>query len=105
MRDNNRGMIVGEKTFGKGSVQTVRELPDGSGIRITTALYYTPSGVSIHEVGVEPDEIVNDIELTTEELEVVGKLEDEEIVEQITARLLDLLRLEHSLGTRWGSSR
>jgi carboxyl-terminal processing protease len=82
MRDNDRGMIVGEKTFGKGSVQTVRELPDGSGIRITTALYYTPSGVSIHEVGVEPDEIVNDIELTTEELEVVKKLEDEEIIEK-----------------------
>jgi len=81
MRDNNRGMIVGEKTFGKGSVQTVHELPDGSGIRITTALYYTPSGESIHEVGIEPDEIVNDVELTTEELEVIEKMEDEKIVE------------------------
>lgn len=82
VRDNDRGMIVGEQTFGKGSVQTVRELPDGSGIRITTALYYTPSGVSIHKVGIEPDEIVKDIELTTEELEVMEKLEDEEIIEK-----------------------
>jgi carboxyl-terminal processing protease len=81
MKDNNRGMIVGEQTFGKGSVQTVHELPDGSGIRITTALYYTPSGESIHKVGIEPDEIVNDVELTTEELEVIEKLEEEKVVE------------------------
>ena len=81
VQDNDRGMIVGEKTFGKGSVQTVHELPGGSGIRITTALYYTPSGVSIHKVGIEPDEIVNDVELTTEELKVVEKLEEEKIVE------------------------
>ena len=81
VKDNDRGMIVGEKTFGKGSVQTVHELPDGSGIRITTAIYYTPSGESIHKVGIEPDEFVNDVELTTEELEVVEKLEEEKIVE------------------------
>jgi carboxyl-terminal processing protease len=82
IRDNKRGMIVGEKTFGKGSVQTVRELPDGSGIRITTALYYTPSGVSIDKVGIEPDEIVHEIELTTKELEAVEKIEEEEIIEK-----------------------
>jgi carboxyl-terminal processing protease len=82
IRDNRRGILVGEKTFGKGSVQTVRELPDGSGIRITTALYYTPSGTSIHEVGIEPDEIVQDIELTTEELENVERIEEEEIIKQ-----------------------
>ena len=82
IKDNSRGIIVGEKTFGKGSVQTVRELPDGSGIRITTALYYTPSGESIDKVGIEPDEIVHDIELTTKELEAVEKIEEEKIVEK-----------------------
>jgi carboxyl-terminal processing protease len=81
IRDNHRGILIGEKTFGKGSVQTVRELPDGSGIRITTALYYTPSGASIHDVGIEPDEFVEDIELTTEELEYVEKMNDEGIIE------------------------
>jgi len=82
MRDNQRGILIGEKTFGKGSVQTVRELPDGSGIRITTALYYTPSGKSIHEVGIEPDEIVQGIELTTEELEGLEKVNEGKIVEK-----------------------
>jgi carboxyl-terminal processing protease len=81
IRDNHRGMLIGEKTFGKGSVQTVRELPDGSGIRITTALYYTPSGVSIHEVGIEPDEVVEGIELTTDELEYVEQISEEGIIE------------------------
>jgi carboxyl-terminal processing protease len=81
IRDNNRGLLIGEKTFGKGSVQTVRELPDGSGIRITTALYYTPSGKSIHDVGIEPDEVVKDIELTTEELDHLETINEEGILE------------------------
>jgi carboxyl-terminal processing protease len=82
IKDNNRGILIGEKTFGKGSVQTVRELPDGSGIRITTAIYYTPSGNSIHKVGIEPDEVVQDVELTTEELDGVQKIDDEEVIEK-----------------------
>jgi len=80
MKDNKRGILLGRKTFGKGSVQTVRELPDGSGIRITTALYYTPSGVSINTIGIEPDEIVNEIELTPEEVEAVNKLNETTII-------------------------
>ncbi len=54
-KDNNRAVIVGVKSFGKGSVQSVIPLPDGSGLRLTTAKYYTPSGVSIHGVGIVPD--------------------------------------------------
>jgi len=76
IKDNKRGILVGETTFGKGSVQTVRELPDGSGIKITTALYYTPSGASIHEVGIEPDEVVKDVEVTQEEIDAIKKLEE-----------------------------
>jgi carboxyl-terminal processing protease len=45
---------VGEKTFGKGSVQSVIELDRGEGLRLTTARYYTPSGVTIHEQGIAP---------------------------------------------------
>jgi carboxyl-terminal processing protease len=55
LKDNKRAVIVGAKSFGKGSVQSVIPLPDGSGLRLTTAKYYTPSGKSIHGEGIEPD--------------------------------------------------
>jgi carboxyl-terminal processing protease len=55
MRDTRRAVLVGEKTFGKGSVQTIFPLSDGAGLRLTTARYYTPSGASIHKKGIAPD--------------------------------------------------
>ena len=55
LRDNKRALIVGEKSFGKGSVQTVMPMKDGSAIRLTTSYYHTPSGAIIHEKGVIPD--------------------------------------------------
>jgi carboxyl-terminal processing protease len=54
-KDLKRGVIVGETTFGKGSVQTVQSLGNGIGLRLTTAKYFTPGGESIHEIGVAPD--------------------------------------------------
>ncbi len=58
LQDHHRAIIVGMPTFGKGSVQTIIPLPDGSAIRITTAQYYTPSGRSIQAKGIEPDVVV-----------------------------------------------
>lgn len=55
MQDHGRGVIVGERTFGKGSVQTVLPLRNGGGIKLTTARYYTPSGRSIQAEGIVPD--------------------------------------------------
>jgi len=55
LQDYGRAVIMGSKTFGKGSVQTIIPLDDGSGIRLTTARYYTPKNRSIHEQGIEPD--------------------------------------------------
>jgi carboxyl-terminal processing protease len=55
LRDNGRAKILGQKTFGKGSVQTVLPLEDGQALKLTTSRYFTPSGVSIHERGIEPD--------------------------------------------------
>ena len=52
---NKRGIIVGTQTFGKGSVQTIIPLPDGAGLRITTAKYYTPDNRSIQALGITPD--------------------------------------------------
>ena len=59
LQDQGRAILVGEKTFGKGSVQTVIGLDDGSAIRLTTAKYYTPSQRVIHERGIEPDVVVS----------------------------------------------
>ena len=58
LQDHKRGVIVGLKSFGKGSVQTVRQIPGFGGIRITTARYYTPSGNSIQAKGITPDVII-----------------------------------------------
>jgi carboxyl-terminal processing protease len=55
IQDTDRAPIVGEATFGKGTVQTIARLSDGSGAKFTTARYFTPSGDSIEGVGVEPD--------------------------------------------------
>jgi len=58
LQDLNRAIILGTQTFGKGSVQTIIPLSDGSALRLTTARYYTPSGRVIQENGIEPDIIV-----------------------------------------------
>jgi carboxyl-terminal processing protease len=55
LQDHGRALVIGVKTFGKGSVQTVYPLEGGAGLRLTTALYYTPAGRSIQEVGIAPD--------------------------------------------------
>lgn len=55
LKDNKRAVIMGERSFGKGSVQTVLPLDDKRGIKLTTALYYTPSGTSIQAQGISPD--------------------------------------------------
>jgi len=60
LQDNHRATIVGSKTFGKGSVQTVMPLSKGRAIKLTTSLYYTPSGDSIHGKGIIPDIVLED---------------------------------------------
>ena len=55
MQDTGRGIVVGEVTYGKGVVQTLHAFPEGDGMQLTTATYYTPSGASIHGQGVTPD--------------------------------------------------
>jgi carboxyl-terminal processing protease len=58
LQDLHRAIILGEKTFGKGSVQSIFKLEDGSALKLTTAKYYTPSHRVIHEHGITPDIIV-----------------------------------------------
>lgn len=58
IRDNNRGKLVGQKTFGKGLVQSMRTLVDGSGLTVTVAKYLTPNGTDINKFGITPDIVV-----------------------------------------------
>ena len=55
VQDHKVGTIVGTTTYGKGIVQTVRQLSDGSAVKLTVSKYYTPNGNNIHEVGIQPD--------------------------------------------------
>lgn len=86
LQDHHRAIVIGEKSFGKGSVQTVIPLGEYGAMRITTARYYTPSGRSIQAKGIEPDilvkqaklEAVESYGLNIKESELKGALKNEE---------------------------
>jgi carboxyl-terminal processing protease len=67
LKDDRRALVVGTQTFGKGSVQTVIPLPQGDAIKLTTALYYTPSGRSIQAQGIVPDVEVDQLKLADDD--------------------------------------
>lgn len=90
IHDHDRGVLLGTRTFGKGSVQTVVPLADESAVRLTTAKYFTPSGREIHEVGISPDIVVERKTPPSEEeefIEAEGEVYDEQL-----ARAIDLLK-------------
>lgn len=62
LQDNKRALIMGQQSFGKGSVQSVVKLGDGSGLKLTVARYYTPSGRSIQALGIKPDVVVDEVD-------------------------------------------
>lgn len=62
LQDNKRAIIMGQQSFGKGSVQSVVKLGDGSGLKLTVARYYTPSGRSIQAEGIKPDVVIEDVD-------------------------------------------
>jgi carboxyl-terminal processing protease len=67
LQDHNRAVILGTQSFGKGSVQTIIPLSEDSGLRLTTAKYYTPKGRSIQAKGITPDIVVESLEITAAE--------------------------------------
>jgi carboxyl-terminal processing protease len=85
MQDYKRGILLGTKTFGKGSVQTVIPLIDGSALRLTTSKYFTPSGRCIHEEGIEPD-----IEVKFQEQEFEEATEQESVFEKVEEQDKDI---------------
>ncbi|MGH8313352.1 MAG: S41 family peptidase, partial [Gammaproteobacteria bacterium] len=64
LQDDHRALILGTRTFGKGSVQTVIPLPEGGALKLTTSLYYTPTGRSIQAEGISPDIVVPEFKLS-----------------------------------------
>ena len=78
IKDYDYGTLIGTKSFGKGIVQTVKQLKDGSAIKLTTAKYYTPNGNYIHEVGIEPD-VELEYEYTGDTNEDYDKSQDNQI--------------------------
>ena len=85
IQDWGRGIILGETTFGKGSVQSVLPLSDGSALRLTTAKYFTPSGRCIQKVGVKPD--------------IVVQMTDEQEIKVLLKRRLEKMISENQQGT------
>jgi len=82
IQDQGRGILVGTQTFGKGSVQTIIPLKDGSGLRLTTARYYTPNGRSIQAKGIVPDIIVEPSKPEEEKEVLIPKLPTERDLER-----------------------
>jgi len=82
IQDHGRGILVGTQTFGKGSVQTIIPLKDGSGLRLTTARYYTPNGRSIQAKGIVPDIVVKPLKPEEEKEVVTPKLPAEKDLER-----------------------
>ncbi|MEE9301552.1 MAG: S41 family peptidase [Alphaproteobacteria bacterium] len=102
LKDHGRALILGTRSFGKGSVQTVIPISEGQAIRLTTARYYTPSGVSIQALGIEPDIVVEQARI--EELEGRARSSEADLPQHLmsegTAEDAALLVSERSAETR-----
>ncbi|MBN1669496.1 MAG: S41 family peptidase [Kiritimatiellae bacterium] len=87
LQDHKRAILLGERTFGKGSVQTVLPLDNGAALRLTTAKYYTPSDRVIHDRGIEPDVVVP---MTPQQWRQILQKRGEPQTEEVKKELLEL---------------
>jgi carboxyl-terminal processing protease len=86
LQDHERALIVGKKTFGKGSVQTIQDLSNGGALKLTTARYFTPDGRSIQAEGIVPDIKTGSYELTASKEEGVGPLAEADLAQHLQNR-------------------
>lgn len=88
VKDRNAGLLIGAKTFGKGLVQSVESLKDGSGFKLTTQKYYTPNGISINKIGIEPNIEVKSMEVKEgQRQEEVKDLQLERAIQEIMKQI------------------
>jgi carboxyl-terminal processing protease len=80
LKDNNRALLIGERSFGKGLVQSIYELSDGSAIEFTIEKYFLPSGLSIEGIGIEPDILVESEPDSEEDLQLGRAVEEMKIL-------------------------
>ncbi|RTZ61542.1 MAG: peptidase S41 [Gammaproteobacteria bacterium] len=79
LQDHKRAVVMGTKTFGKGSVQTILPMNNGAALKITTARYYTPNGRSIQAKGIEPDIVVENLTLSRKEDDALKRLTEADL--------------------------
>jgi carboxyl-terminal processing protease len=89
LQQNRRALVLGTRTFGKGSVQTIVPIPNNGALRLTTALYYTPSGKSIQDYGVSPDVKVADTRTPEDQF---ASLRESDLLNSFTGQLATVRR-------------
>jgi carboxyl-terminal processing protease len=79
LQDHERAIIMGERTFGKGSVQTILPMNDDAALKLTTARYFTPSGRSIQAAGIDPDIVIKNIRVNREDNSNAGQIKESDL--------------------------
>ena len=86
LQDNERALLVGEKTFGKGLIQSLFELPDGAGLAVTVAKYETPNHTDINKLGIIPDDVISQKPITYAQIATDADLQYQEALKLLTAK-------------------
>ncbi|MGD1918731.1 MAG: carboxyl-terminal processing protease CtpA [Pleurocapsa sp.] len=86
LQDNERALLVGEKTFGKGLIQSLFELPDGSGLAITVAKYETPNHTDINKLGIMPDDVISQQPITYAQIASEADEQYQEALKVVTSK-------------------
>ncbi|MDJ0746643.1 MAG: S41 family peptidase [Xenococcaceae cyanobacterium MO_167.B27] len=84
LQDNGRALLVGEKTFGKGLIQSLFELPDGSGLAVTVAKYETPNHTDINKLGIQPDFVVSQEPISYDQIGTDADLQYQRAIKLLT---------------------
>ncbi|PSB09204.1 carboxyl-terminal protease [Pleurocapsa sp. CCALA 161] len=94
LQDNERALLVGEKTFGKGLIQSLFELPDGAGLAVTVAKYETPNHTDINKLGIMPDDVVTQNPITYAQIATEADQQYQEALRLVTGRTSVLAKAE-----------